>query len=144
MNYFLQKMNSRILLTKNFDNDLALLLLRITSGGLLFIDHGIGKIDKLMNPPVTFMDFMGLGPEASLLLVIVAEAVCALLVVLGLGTRIACIPLVINFLVVLFNAQAGKPFPQIELPLIFLLSFIIIFITGAGNYSLDRLLLKQQ
>jgi len=137
-------MNTRTLLTKDYNNDLALLMLRITFGGLLLIDHGIGKISKLMNPPVQFMDFMGLGPDASLLLVIVAEAICATLIIIGLGTRLACIPLFINFLVVIFNANAGKPLAQIELPLIFLLSFIIIFITGAGKYSFDRMLVKQK
>ena len=137
-------MDSRTFLTKNFNNDLALLLLRVTFGGLLLIDHGIGKVEKLMHPPVQFMDFMGLGPDASLLLVIVAEAICASLIIIGLGTRLACIPLFINFLVVIFNANAGKPLAQIELPLIFLLSFIIIFITGAGKLSLDHLLTRQK
>jgi putative oxidoreductase len=137
-------MDTRTLLTKNFNNDVALLLLRITFGGLLLIDHGIGKVEKLMHPPVQFMDFMGLGPDASLFLVIVAEAICALLVVLGLGTRLACIPLLINFLVVIFKAEAGNPLAKIELPLIFLLSFAVIFITGAGKFSFDRILVRQK
>ena len=137
-------MDSRTFLTKNFNNDFALLLLRITLGGLLLIDHGLGKVSKLMNPPVEFKDFMGLGPDASLFLVIIAEAICAALIIIGLGTRLACIPLVINFIVIIFNAQAGKPLLQIELPVIFLLSFIIIFITGAGKYSLDSLFVKQK
>jgi putative oxidoreductase len=137
-------MESRNFLVKNFNNDLALLLLRITFGGLLLIDHGIGKIEKLMNPPVQFMDFMGLGPDASLFLVIVAEAVCSLLVVIGLGTRLACIPLLINFIVALVKAHAGNTFAQVELPLIFLLSFVVIFISGAGKYSFDTLLIRQK
>lgn len=137
-------MNSRTFLTKNFNNDVALLLMRVTFGGLLLVDHGIGKIAKLMNPPVEFMNFMGLGPDASLFLVIVAEAICAGLIVIGLGTRLACIPLIINFIVVIFNVNAGSPFAKMELPLIFLFSFVILFITGAGKFSLDKILMKQK
>jgi putative oxidoreductase len=137
-------MDSHTFLAKNFNNDLALLLLRITFGGLLLIDHSFGKINMLMNPPVKFMDFAGLGPDASLFLVIVAEGLCSLLIIIGLGTRLACIPLIINFLVIIFKAQAGHKFAEMELPLIFILSFIIIFITGAGKFSFDHSFTKQK
>jgi putative oxidoreductase len=130
--------------TKNYGIDFSLLLLRITFGGLLFFDHGIGKIQKLSEDPVKFMDFLGLGPEASLYLVVFAEVACALFVAFGLFTRLACIPLIINFIVVVFVAQSGAPFKEIELPLMFLLSFIILFITGPGKYSIDSVLEKNR
>lgn len=128
--------------TRNYGNDIALLLLRITFGGLLLINHGVGKMYKLHEDPVKFMDFMGLGPEASLYLVVFAEVVCALLVALGLFTRLACIPVIINFFVVIFVAQAESPFGDIESALIYLLAFIILFITGPGKYSIDSVLDK--
>lgn len=131
-------MKNQLFSIRNYNNDLALLLLRITVGGLLLINHGIGKIEKLQNPPVKFMDFMGIGPEASLCLVIFAEAVCSMLVVLGLVTRLACIPVIITFLVAILDAHAGSPLSKIELPLIYLLSYIILLITGPGKYSIDR------
>jgi putative oxidoreductase len=130
--------------TKNYGIDFSLLLLRITFGGLLFFDHGIGKIHKLSEDPVKFMDFLGLGPEASLYLVVFAEVACALFVAFGLFTRLGWIPLIINFIVVLFVAQSGAPFKEIELPLMFLLSFIILFITGPGKYSIDSVLEKNR
>lgn len=135
-------MKIKLFSTGNYSNDIALLLLRVTFGGLLFFDHGIGKINKLHQDPVKFMDFLGLGPEISLYLVVFAEAACALLVACGLLTRLACIPLIITFLVVLFISKAGEPFTEIELPLMYLLSFIILFITGPGKYSVDSLLDK--
>lgn len=122
----------------NFGNDGALLLLRITCGGLMMLNHGIGKIEKLQSGSVKFMDFMGLGPKNSLMLVILAEVICSFLIMIGFATRLATIPLIINMLVATFVANSGKPFKEIELPLFFLLSFIVLFITGPGQYSFDK------
>lgn len=133
-------MKKKLFSTVNYGNDFALLLLRITFGGLLCFDHGIHKISKLGQDPVKFMDFLGLGPEISLFLVIFSEVICALFIVVGLGMRLATIPLIITFAVVLFVSKAGEPFSEIELPLMYLLSFIILFITGPGRYSVDRML----
>ena len=69
-------------------NDLGLLLLRITFGGLMLLNHGLGKMDKLLaGGDIKFADPIGLGMEISLQLTIFAEVICAGLLVLGLFTR---------------------------------------------------------
>ena len=118
--------------------DLSLLLLRITFGGLMFLNHGLGKFNRLTGgEEIKFMDFMGLGPEISLGLVVLAEAVCAILIVLGLFTRLATIPLIITMLVAIFMVHWNDPFGDKEMALLYLIPFITLFFSGAGKYSID-------
>jgi len=135
-------MKNNLLSTRNFNNDLALLIFRITLGGLMLLLHGIPKIDRMSQAPVKFMDFMGLGPEVSLGLVLFAEVLCSVLIITGTATRLALIPLIITMLVAIFQANAGKPLKDIELPVIYLAGFIALFISGSGKYSVDSLISK--
>lgn len=46
--------------------DLSLLLLRICFGGLMLVNHGMGKFYKLFgDDPIKFGDPLGIGMEAS-------------------------------------------------------------------------------
>lgn len=122
-------------------NDFALLLLRITFGGLMLLNHGLGKYGKLTGgEEIKFMDFMGLGPDVSLGLVVFAEVVCALLIVFGLFTRLASIPLIFTMLVAVFMIHWGDPFAKKEMAILYLIPFLILFFKGAGRFSLDSLI----
>ena len=82
--------------------DFGLLAVRLLAGGMM-LTHGIPKIDRVFGEgPVKFADPFGLGPEISLVLVIFAEVACSLLVMVGLKTRLATIPLLITMLVAAF------------------------------------------
>jgi putative oxidoreductase len=87
--------------------------------------------------PVKFADPIGLGPELSLYLTVFAETGCSVLLILGLFTRLATIPLMIVMLVVILIVQWQAPFGKIELPLIFLMGFVVIAAFGPGRYALD-------
>lgn len=117
--------------------DVAVLVLRIFSGAFI-MTHGIPKVKKIFSGDLGFGDPIGLGPEVSLVLVAFAEAVCGFLVILGLGTRWATIPLIIAMGVAAFIAHAADPFGTKEKPLLFLVIFIVLLLTGGGKYSLDR------
>jgi putative oxidoreductase len=117
--------------------DVAILLLRIGAAALI-MTHGIPKLLRVLDGDFGFGDPIGIGPTASLILVTFAEAICAALVLLGLFTRAALIPLVINMAVVVFIAHGDDPFSDKELGLFFLISFIVLFLTGPGKYSLDK------
>lgn len=122
--------------------DLSLLLLRIAVGGFMFT-HGFGKLQKLVNGNFEFGDPIGLGPEISLCLTVFAEILCAFLVLVGLFTRLAVIPLIITMLVAVFIVHADHDFGKKELGLFYLINYLVIFLSGAGKYSLDKLILKK-
>lgn len=121
--------------------DVAILLLRLGTAALI-MTHGIPKLMRVLEGDFGFGDPIGLGPTLSLFLVTFAEAVCALFILIGLWTRLATIPLIINFVVVIFVAHAEDPFGNKEIGVFYLISFIVLFITGSGKYSFDKILGK--
>ena len=122
--------------------DISLLLVRIAAGGFMFT-HGFGKLQKLVNGNFEFGDPIRLGPEVSLGLTVFAEILCASLVLVGLFTRLAVIPLIITMLVAVFIVHADHDFGKKELGLFYLINYLVIFLSGAGKYSLDKLILKK-
>lgn len=127
----------------NLNTNIALLILRIFSAGLM-LPHGYKKLIHFSEKQETFMDFLGLGSSMSLSLTIGAEFFCALLVCLGLITRIALIPLIIAMLVAVFVAHHGEISGDGEHAFLFLVAYSAVFIAGAGNYSLDAFLFKSK
>ncbi len=121
--------------------DIILLLLRLAFGGLMLINHGWGKMNKLFGEEaIKFADPFGLGMEATLGLTVFAEVLCAGLLVFGLFTRWAAIPLVITMLVAIFIIHGADPFGKKEMAILYLIPYIAIMMKGAGRYSLDYLL----
>lgn len=123
---------------------IALLLLRVVFSFTLIYGHGWGKLIGWSERSQVFPDPIGLGSPVALALAIGAEVFCALLVLVGLGTRLAAIPIIITMLVIIGVVHAGDPFGKIELPLLFLTSYIAIAVMGAGDFSLDALLKKRR
>jgi putative oxidoreductase len=119
--------------------DISLLIMRIGIALLMFT-HGIPKIEKLSENPVQFMDLLGLGTTVSLCLAIFGEVICSILVMLGLGTRLAVIPSMITMLVAVFHVHIADPFVKQEMGLHYLLTYTALFIMGSGRYSLDHYL----
>lgn len=116
---------------------ISVLILRLGAGAFI-LTHGIPKLMKVFAGDMSFGDPIGLGPGLSLVLSAFAEGICGILVVLGLGTRLASIPLIINMAVAGFIAHAADPFGTKEKALLFLIVFIVLFLTGSGKYSLDQ------
>src|SRR5687768_15517443 len=74
----------------------ALLIFRVVVA-ILILTHGIPKLQKLLSgEEIQFIDPYGLGLTASFALATFAEFFCGLLVMLGLATRLAVIPLIIT------------------------------------------------
>jgi putative oxidoreductase len=113
-----------------------MLLLRL-GAGILIIHHGYQKISHYSEMKSQFMNFMNLGSSVSLGLVIFAEFFCGILVVLGLFTRFACIPLIILMCVILFKVHAHDIFGKGEIDMLYLASFLTILFCGPGMISLD-------
>lgn len=118
--------------------DISLLLLRLTFGGLMIINHGWGKLERLLGEgPIKFGDPIGLGAEVSLSLAVFSEVVCSALLVVGLFTRWASVPALITMLVAAFVVHGGDPFGDKESALLFGTAYLVILLMGPGRYSLD-------
>ncbi|MFM2338772.1 MAG: hypothetical protein RL115_1965 [Bacteroidota bacterium] len=136
----------KVFSTRYSDNGVsfALLLLRIVFAGIM-LKIGFDKLTNF-NGIISngFMNFMGLGPKVSLALVVFAEFFCAVLVLVGLLTRLATIPLIITMAVAFFKAHNGIVFGENngQSALFYLVVFVALFFTGPGKYSLDKLIGK--
>lgn len=118
---------------------LGLLVLRLAFGGML-LTHGWPKLQMILNgQAASFPDPLGIGPETALYLSTFAEFGCAILVMAGLLTRLATIPLIINFLVAALVVHAGQPFENMEKALMYGSAFAGLLFAGPGLYSLDAL-----
>jgi len=126
-----------------FSLDFGLLLLRVGTS-LMLVSHGWSKVTHFSERLNSFADPIGLGPAVSLQLVIFAEFFCAIFLILGFMSRIILIPMIINMAVITFIVQAGGGFDKQELPLIYLLVFIVLLLLGPGKFSLDGKILKRR
>ena len=122
--------------------NLATLILRLTAGGFM-LTHGVPKLQRLLSGEFQFGDPIGLGPEVSLILAVFAEFLCSVLLILGLGTRLATIPLMVTMAVAAFVAHGADPFGRKELALFYLATYFVIFLLGGGKYSTDHLIFKK-
>jgi putative oxidoreductase len=121
----------------------ALLLLRV-SGGVFMLTHGLGKVSMLFSGnPIKFANPIGVGETTTLVLAVFSEAFCSILLILGLTTRLAAIPLIITMLVAALIVHANDGFGRQELPLLYGVIYLTIAITGAGNLSFDQWIFKK-
>lgn len=142
-------------------NSAGLLILRIGMG-VYMATHGWGKVQMVIGGKFDqFGDPIGIGSGPSLVLAAGAEFVCALLVVIGLGTRLAAIPVVFTMAVAAFIAHSANPWTagegyrlfmekqaqswaSKEPAMTFLIAFLALVFTGAGKYSVDALLCRKK
>lgn len=116
--------------------NIAVLILRVTFGSLLLINHGIDKLRHFAERQNSFPDPLHLGHMPSLMLALFAEVFCSVFLILGLFTRIMAIPVVITFAVIVFmvnKSYSGNG----ELGVLFLAGFFSILLMGPGKYSID-------
>src|SRR5262245_38061104 len=139
---------------------IGLLVLRV-GFGLFMASHGWGKLQMLLaGDSEQFADPIGVGKWLSLLLAVFAEFVCAILIVIGLGTRLAVIQMIVTMAVAAFMVHANDPLTMEaaakqfgagdaphwgskEPALLFLFPFVTLFFTGAGKLSMDGLIVPR-
>ncbi|GBD37488.1 hypothetical protein HRbin36_02622 [bacterium HR36] len=117
----------------------GLLTLRISFGLGMLLGHGLEKALNFGQLKNLFPDPLGLGPTLSLALCVFAEVICAGLVTIGLLTRLACVPLIINMLVAFLIIHAQDPWVRKELAFVYFMGYITILLTGPGPFALDTL-----
>jgi putative oxidoreductase len=123
---------------------IGLLVLRVGSGGLMLVGHGMGKLTGFGNLASTFPDPLGVGSTLSLVMAVFAEVVCSAAVILGFATRLAVVPLVVTMVVAAMIVHSADPFQTKELAIVYLVFFVTIFFTGPGRYSVDAILARRR
>ncbi|MEP7143536.1 MAG: DoxX family protein [Ferruginibacter sp.] len=119
----------------------ALLILRL-GAGILMMHHGYDKLVHYSVYQGKFINFMGIGSTLSLNLDIFAELFCSLLVVLGLFTRLATVPVIFAMCVALFHAHQADIFGKGEPSALYLTAFIVLLLVGPGKVSVDGMVGK--
>ena len=123
--------------------DFSLLLFRVGISALM-LNHGYGKLLKFFSgSEIVFSDPFGIGATPSLALAVFSEVICSVLLILGLGVKLAAIPLAITMAVAVFIVHAPEGMSHQELPLLYLFSYVLLIFTGGGKYSLDHYFLKK-
>lgn len=135
-NLFSIKINQRSM-------DFVLLIVRVAVAAFM-LTHGYPKLMKLLaGGEIQFADPFGLGMYFSLVLAVFAEFFCSILVGLGIGTRLAAIPLIITMSVAAFIAHGSDPFGRKELALLYLVVYVFLLFTGSGKFSVDYFISKK-
>ena len=115
---------------------LLLLALRILFGGLL--SHGIQKWNNYAEMSAVFPDPLGVGSNVSLGLAIFGELACSIGFIFGALYRLAMIPMIFTMCMAFFVIHGSDPFAVKELAFVYLVVFILMYITGPGKFSIDR------
>jgi putative oxidoreductase len=111
--------------------------------GYFFFETGWAKAQNLDAMTARFVGWGIPLPGLSVVLSVYTELIGGALLVLGLGTRLAAIPLLINMLVAIFsvnirNVTGLDDFVELDTPL-YALFFIWLLCAGPGPVSLDHL-----
>ncbi|MFP3833706.1 DoxX family protein [Chryseobacterium sp. SIMBA_028] len=137
MNY--NKSNS-----SSIPKDIILLAVRVFVG-FAMLSHGYPKLQMLLaGGKIEFFDFMGLGPQISLILTVLAEFVCSILLILGLFTRISLGFLIFTMVIAGFVVHGADPFEKREMSLIYLSVYLLLMIIGAGKVSVDHMIERRK
>lgn len=119
-----------------------LLVTRIAVGAAM-LTHGWTKLKMLIDGGgAQFPDPIGIGAMPSLMLAVFAEALCSAMLILGVATRWAAIPLAFTMAVAFFVVHGGDPFAKKELACIYFLVYGCLIVFGGGRFSVDHWLGK--
>lgn len=118
-----------------------ILALRILFGVLL-MSHGVQKWANFNAMSDSFPDPLGIGSQLSLILAIFGEMVCSIAFIFGFLYRLVMIPMIFTMCMAFFVIHGNDPFTVKELAFIYLIVFILLYITGPGKFSLDYFIAK--
>ena len=112
--------------------------------GVVFVQSGWGKLNDI-DKVIAFFTSLGLPmPAFQAYLASTSELVCGALLLVGLATRFAVVPLIITMIVAIRTALwdqvdgVASLFTMIEF--LYIVLFIWIGVAGAGSLSIDALL----
>lgn len=122
----------------------VLLFLRITIGWRFYLS-GSGKLRNFEGTTAFFTELHIPAPAFHAGLVGSTEMIGGLLLMVGLGTRLASVPLIISMLVAYLTAHRAEAFTSIydftdQAPFMFLCATLVLLAFGPSKVSLDFLI----
>ncbi|MGY5957096.1 DoxX family protein [Kosakonia sp. BK9b] len=117
--------------------DAGLFFLRLSGSLLLLYVHGLPKVLHFSTELMRIEDPFGLGPWMSLLPAILAEVICPLFILLGIGTRLACLPIIGVLLVAMLVVHADWSIADGQFGWLLLIIFTTLALTGAGRWRVS-------
>jgi putative oxidoreductase len=128
------------------NRDAGLLALRVVGVFPLLLRHGLEKVLTFSAMAAHFPDPLHIGPIPSLVFAMLADAICSVLLILGLATRWAALICLINISVAwafVHHFQFfGRGADHGEVMVVYIGVMITLLLAGAGRYSLDALLAR--
>ncbi len=125
------------------NQDLAKLLLRITCGGILLF-HGMHKVFVEIEHVKVMVTNAGL-PEYFAYGNYIGEFVAPIFVLIGFKTRIAALIIAFNMLLSVLISHRDIMFSvndyggwMIETNMLYMMTAVVLFFTGAGKYSVSK------
>lgn len=125
------------------DQDIAKLLLRLTCGGILLF-HGVHKVFVEVDHVKVIVKNAGL-PEAMAYGNIIGEFVAPIFILAGFKTRIAAAVVAFNMLLSVLIAHPDIMFSvneyggwMIETNVLYMMTAVVLFFSGAGKYSVSK------
>jgi putative oxidoreductase len=116
----------------------GLLLIRLVAG-LVMLQHGYDKLTHFNEKIPDMINFMGIGQKWSLVLVVFSEFFCSLLLIIGLFTRFAAIPLFITMFVALWKVH-HMDFLHEDAIALYMACYLLIILVGPGKISVDSMI----
>ena len=119
-------------------NNIALLILRVVFASSMLYGHGLGKLNRLLEGNLSFSNPLGIGETPTLILAVFSEFLAPIFIIIGYKTKFFSFFPAATMFVAAFIVHWGDPFGRVEKALLFLTIFVILMMTGAGKYSVDR------
>ena len=104
----------------------------------MMLTHAVDKIENFGDIAEGFPTPFGLNSWVALSIITFVEFVGSIMIIAGLFTRIAAIILGLGMVTAAFFTFPEFFLKQSELALMYLGIYIALFITGGGNFSLDK------
>jgi len=124
-------------------NNYIIFIFRIVVSLELIVVHGLKKVGILTVKAEIVDNPFHLPYMLNDILAITANLICPLFVIVGFGTRIASIPIVIVTLTGYFIVHAGGSLAERDIPFMYSMAFLLIVFTGAGRCSLDNIIYER-
>jgi putative oxidoreductase len=114
--------------------DLGLLYLRVTASLLVLAVHGLPKVLHYASEAAAIEDPFHLGKTLSISFAIFAEVICPPLMILGIGTRFAALPILVVTFIALVFVHPEWTLGEGQFAWMLLILFGTIAIAGPGRY----------